>query len=555
MTTKLIRKALTAGALMALGLTMGLGGVAQAEPDYYSLAHGTLLKPSSATAAPNRRHTMYSINRPLVSQAKPASFPPGLHPVDVQAAYTMSATGGGSAIAIVDAYHLPNATQDFNVFCTQFGLPRETSTDPTAATNRVLQVVYAQGSQPAPDPGWAGEIALDIEWAHVTAPNAKIYLVEAASNFNSDLYAAVQFAAGLPGVRQVSMSFGGGEFPNDIADNVTFLKNGVSFFASSGDSGGQQSYPAESPNVVGVGGTNLVVSAAGAVVSETAWDNAGGGPSSIQDRPAFQNAIQAIVGTKRGSPDISAVADPRTGAAVYSVYAFGGWAVIGGTSLACPVVSGIASSRGFSKNNSIEENIRNYSKIGSKNFRDITQGSAGTFSAKVGWDFITGCGSPVGLYGTIVNFTPKTVIPYYGVGAVGTVASIVNADFNSYNVSSVKIPPYGITAGLQTTVPLNVADPSLVSDFTLGLTASSTSNNTTIQVYAWDWTKGMWVLVRAFPGRVEIKTYSTVFPAGDFVSGGTVKVIVRGIIPATVPVSSFTLSIDQIKVDGFMQAG
>ncbi|MES1228368.1 MAG: S8 family serine peptidase, partial [Armatimonadota bacterium] len=385
---------------------------------------------------------------------------------------------------------------------------------------------------------------------------AKIYLVEAASNSNDDLYNAVKFAANLPGVKQISMSFGGPESAQDIADNAVFVHPGVVFFASSGDTGGVQSSPAESPNVVGVGGTNLVVSATGTVISETAWDNAGGGPSSVQSRPPFQNIISSIIGSKRGCPDISAVADPRTGASVFSTYAFGGWAVIGGTSLACPVVAGVANNRGFFKTSSVEENIRNYSRMGTASFRDITQGTAGSFSAKVGWDYITGCGSPVGLYATPLVLAPTSVAPLIGTAGGGNLASILSPDFNYYKVNSVAMAPYGIAAGASTVVPFNVADPTLVSGLSVGLVASATTNNATIQVHAWDWTKGTWILVKSFQGSVDIRTFSAALPAtGDFVSGGSLKLSVRGIVPASVPVKSFTLFVDQVTVNGFVQAG
>ena len=103
----------------------------------------------------------------------------------------------------MDAYHYPTALKDFNVFSNQFGLPTEGSTNATASTNTVFQVVYASGSKPRTNGGWAQEAALDIEWAHAMAPGAKIYLIEAASNSYASLFAAVDKARSLPGVKQV----------------------------------------------------------------------------------------------------------------------------------------------------------------------------------------------------------------------------------------------------------------------------------------------------------------------------------------------------------------
>src|SRR5208283_1236640 len=97
--------------------------------------------------------------------------------------------------------------------------PAETSTNPTASTNQVFQVVYASGSKPSASSDWAMEEALDIEYAHAMAPNAKIILVEAASNYFSDLFAAVTTASQLVtaggGKGEVSMSWGSDEFPGE----------------------------------------------------------------------------------------------------------------------------------------------------------------------------------------------------------------------------------------------------------------------------------------------------------------------------------------------------
>lgn len=540
-------------AIGVIGLAIGIGAMSTATPDYLAMAKGQILRPSSDVAVQGRSKTNYLINRPMVSISPAASFPPGLHPVDVQAAYKMPATGGQDVIAIVDAFHNPTALADFNKFSSQFGLPVEPSTDATATTNKVFQVIYSGGTQPRADQGWAGEIALDIEWAHALAPNAKIVLVEAPDNGDS-LYQAVQLAARIPGVRQVSMSFGtASEFAGQTAYEQFFTQPGIVYMASSGDVGGRQGYPAMSPKVVGVGGTNLVVNSSGQVVSETAWSGSGGGPSSIFTRPAYQNAISSILGNVRGCPDIAAVADPATGAAVYSSYAFGGWAVIGGTSLACPVAAGIANTRGFYKASVFDENTRFYGKLGSSNFRDITSGTAGSFQAKAGWDYITGLGVPVGLYGTKMAWQPGTVTPYVGKNATGVVADLNNADFVSYSIDGVASAPYGTVGGFTTNLPLGGVDAKLVSDIKVTLVASSTNNNTTIQLHAWDYTKNAWVFVKSFQGAVAQRTWSTTLPVGDFVSGNQIQLLVRGLVPVSVKDQSMTLSVDQVAVEGFVQ--
>src|SRR5450631_3252453 len=110
---------------------------------------------------------------------------PGCDPNTV----TTVSNRGSKVIAIVDAFDNPSALADLTLFSSQFGLPA-----PTAAN---FQVVYATGVQPANDTGWALEEALDIEMAHAMAPNAKVILVEAASDSNTDLLFAEDVASTL----------------------------------------------------------------------------------------------------------------------------------------------------------------------------------------------------------------------------------------------------------------------------------------------------------------------------------------------------------------------
>src|SRR5262249_15136903 len=119
----------------------------------------------------------------------------------------LNPAGGAKAIAIVDAFHYPTAMSDLQIFSAQFGLPLPTNTN--------FQVVYASGTQPTADAVWGLEAALDIQWAHAMAPQAKIYLVEAASNSFADLLTAVSVASNYvaaAGGGEVSMSWGGSEF-------------------------------------------------------------------------------------------------------------------------------------------------------------------------------------------------------------------------------------------------------------------------------------------------------------------------------------------------------
>lgn len=321
-------------------------------------------------------------------------------PQQIRVAYGLPSKGGSGTIAIVDAYNAPNALHDFNVFSAQFGLPKETSTNATSPSNKVFQVVYADKSEPASNGGWAQEESLDIEWAHAMAPSAKIVLVEAAGDSFTDLLQAESVAASTAGVKEVSNSWGSGEFADETAFDDLFVHPGVVFFASAGDIGGERSWPALSPNVVGCGGTSLYLDSSGDRTSpETAWIDGGGGPSAYEARPSYQAVIDSIVGKVRGGPDISFDANPYTGVLVYDSYAYAGisgWLVYGGTSVSSPCLAGVANLANHQRTSSVDElaNViyQSYASDRSR-YYDITSGHAASFNCTGGWDFVTGVGT------------------------------------------------------------------------------------------------------------------------------------------------------------------
>jgi len=370
--------------------------------------------PECATVNPQdqgvRSHTLLRVLE--VPDAASTSTSQFNTPAMLRSIYNLPATGGSGAIAIVDAYHYPTALNDFNYFSKYFGLPQETSTVATSANNKTFQVVYAPGYQPQSGgtliSSWNMEAALDIEWSHAMAPNAKIYLVEAASASNTDLYNAVRVAASISGVKEVSMSWGGGEVSYEATQfDPVFTASGVVYLASGGDSSDQMNYPAASPNVVACGGTSVNRNSSGTFLSETGWNDTGCGPSAYEPRPSFQSAVSSVVGTKRGVCDIAFDSDPNTGVYVYDTtpyYGSEGWWILGGTSVASPSLAGVlnlaaASGNGFAANTAAEH-TRIYGSLGNaKAFRDITSGTDGKYSCKVGYDFVTGVGTPNGLVG------------------------------------------------------------------------------------------------------------------------------------------------------------
>src|SRR5262249_42588274 len=141
---------------------------------------------------------------------------------------------------------------------------------------------------PRSDSGWALEISLDVQWVHAIAPGAKILLVEATSNSFKNLLAAEDYAAA--NASYVTNSWGGSESSGESANDSHFVRAGVSFFASSGDSGLPAEYPSASPNVISVGGTTLTLNN-GVLVSETGWSGGGGGCSAYENATTAQSAF------------------------------------------------------------------------------------------------------------------------------------------------------------------------------------------------------------------------------------------------------------------------
>ncbi len=279
-----------------------------------------------------------------------------------------------------------------------FGLPTEPSPNVTSSSNQHLQVVFATGLQPPIDRSWSWEAALDIEWSHSMAPNAKIILVEARSSSTKDLMQAVDKAVSIPGVKQVSMSWGGGEYIGETTTDIHFPQNkGIVFLSSSGDTGGVVEYPSCSSNVIAVGGTSVQTDGAGNLLTETGWSGSGGGVSLYETRPGYQSFVPNV-GTKRSVPDLSAIADPYTGVSVYCTtpYYTPGWQVLGGTSVACPTTAGMVNAAGSTYSSTLDQATSIYNHLGTSAFFDVTSGSAGSFSCLPGWDFVTGVGSPRG---------------------------------------------------------------------------------------------------------------------------------------------------------------
>ncbi len=315
--------------------------------------------------------------RPFVVPKFRSSSTAPYGPAQFRAAYNLTGPAPyRSIIAIVDAYDAPNISADLAAYNAYYGIPKlpdctvAIASSPTPCFQKADQ--RGGTAYPPPDPGWALEIALDVEIAHAICQNCSILLVEADTASYANMMAAVDLAA---------------------------ASGAVAF--SSGDTGYMTSYPAASPYVTAVGGTSLTAQ------GETAWDLGGSGCSYYEPKPWWQK--DAGCPLNRTIADVAADADPNTGAAIYSTdyQGVGTWYQVGGTSLSAPIIAGVYALSGNLLPN-VWANSLPYMK--SSLLNDVTSGGNGArftcgkkgtptyylCHAMQGYDGPTGLGTPNG---------------------------------------------------------------------------------------------------------------------------------------------------------------
>jgi subtilase family serine protease len=373
------------------------------------LAAAALVVPSAATAAVPAGHSSMRTcavakaghaaclarvvtvdGHPMAQKVRPNATPSGYGPSDIRSAYNLgSASGAGRTVAIVDAYNDPTAESDLAVYRSQYGLPACTT------ANGCFRKVSQTGttSYPKTDAGWATEISLDLDMVSATCPDCKILLVEASSTSFANLGAGVNYAANQ-GVSAISNSYGG----SDSAESSAYNHPGIAITASTGDAGYGVESPASFPHVVAVGGTSLSRASNSRGWSEAAWSGAGSGCSTRNAKPSWQTSATQCSG--KANADVSAVADPNTGVAVYDstrYQGYSGWQVYGGTSASSPIIASV-----YTMGGNLSGFPASYTWSHTSGLNDVTSGSNGSCSpslwchATTGWDGPTGLGTPNG---------------------------------------------------------------------------------------------------------------------------------------------------------------
>jgi subtilase family serine protease len=381
-------------AFVAFGLASGasaqdLNDVQRSDNTFHKAVCGT---PTPGHARCHAHIVTDRVGNAIENAGPPVS---GYGPADLRSAYKITGNGVSTTIiAAVDAFGYNNAESDLGVYRSNFGLPACTTGN---GCFKKYNQNGQQGNYPAQNIGWAQESALDIDMLSAMCPSCQIWLVEANDNTYNNLATAVNTAASL-GAHVISNSYGGGEGGTQGFESA-YNHAHVAVTASTGDSGfgaGPQ-FPATSPHVIAVGGTHLIHDGSQRGWAETVWSGAGSGCSTVYAKPAWQTDPSC---SKRMEADVSAVADPATGVAVYGPNSQGNgtWLVFGGTSVSAPLVGGVYGVNG--------KPVKSYAKLTytkAAHLFDVTSGSNGSCggsyfcTAKPGYDGPTGNGTPNGI--------------------------------------------------------------------------------------------------------------------------------------------------------------
>jgi hypothetical protein len=420
----------------------------------------------------------------------------GYGPSNLQSAYVLpsSTAGSGETVAVVDAYNDPNAAADLATYRSAWGLP--------ACGSGCFSVLNENG-QTSPLPsnagsnGWDVEESLDFDMVSAICPNCHIILVEANSASNSDLGTAVNAAVNA-GAKFVSNSYGGSESSTDTTyDSEYYNHPGVAVTASAGDDGYGVEYPAASQYVTAVGGTSLSTASNSRGWNETVWGSSSGGEgtgsgcSTVDPKPSWQKDTGC---TKRTNNDVSAVADPNTGVAVYDSYSEGGWLEVGGTSASSPIIASVFALAGTPASGTYPSS---YPYSHTSNLYDVTSGSdgscGGTYlcTAETGYDGPTGLGTPDGTAaftgGSTTGNTVTVTNPGNQTGTVGTAVSLQIHATDSQSGQTLTYSATGLPAGLSinSSTGLITGTPTTAATNNVTVTAKDTTGATGSASFTW----------------------------------------------------------------------
>ncbi|MEZ0110282.1 hypothetical protein ABH920_004297 [Catenulispora sp. EB89] len=425
---------------------------------------------------------------PTTASASPNAIPSGVGygPSQLQSAYNLTSAsasnGAGRTIAIVDAYDDANAASDLAAYRSAAGLPAANFTK----VNQNGQTSPLPAAPPSGD-DWTVEESLDLDMASAICPLCKIVLVEANDDSSDGLYVAQAAAANVAGY--ISNSWGGTESSSETSEDSTYFTHasGIVTTVSAGDSDYGASYPATSPNVVSVGGTNLTTASNSRGWTESVWnttpgsEGTGSGCSAYEAKPSWQAALSLPSGcSNRIDNDVAADADPATGVAVYDTSnGNSGWQEVGGTSASSPMVAAMFALAGNAGATPAQDIYQH-----TANFYDVTSGDDGSCTpsylctAGAGYDGPTGIGTPNGIAGLQTGSSGTETVsvtdPGTQTSTAGTAISTLQISGSDSAGKSLTYSATGLPAGLAISSSGAITGtPSAVGTSTVTVTASS----------------------------------------------------------------------------------
>lgn len=410
----------------------------------------------------------------------------GYSPTEIREAYAIPSTGGANqTVAIVDAYNDPTAESDLTTYRKEYGLPECTKANGCfrKINQKGEEANYPSDKYPIYEyfgekiiEDWGVEISLDVDMVSAICPECHILLVEA--NNNSELFSAEAEAekyeleeAGTKKkvATEISNSWGGYTSEYHQLDEKYFEHAGIPITAGSGDSGynNGELYPAASPYVIAVGGTQLNKAAKTEENprgwTEKVWPGSGGGCNTVEEKPAWQHDPFC---PKRMDNDVAAVASTQSPVSVYDSYKYEedeastgtlGWVLLGGTSVATPIIAGIEAHASSAVREEGPKAFYTHTLFG------VTSGSDGEVCGEVysyfctageGYDGPAGWGAPDGALATTASLSAVTE----SAGGVTAAQAVLRGYVNPGGAETSYHFEYGPTTSYGTSAPIPNGD-------------------------------------------------------------------------------------------------
>jgi subtilase family serine protease len=423
-------------------------------------------------------------------------------PSDMRAAYAgnTTLTGTGQSVAMIefDGYNMSDVVSDMG----------------GTAINVPVTNVLIDGASAASD-GDDGEQALDVAQAIGMAPglaSVRVYIAPGTTAIGVGDVDMFNRIATDNISKSISCSWGWS--PDDITQNNPIFQEyqaqGQSFFVASGDSGAytgtnstDSSFPAEDVFAIAVGATDLTTTGAGGPwASETAWPDSSGGPADDKFAiPSYQSGVASTA--NGGSTTIRNIPDVAMEGNFDNIACSNGSCneQTGGTSYASPrwaafiaLVNQQSVAAGHGTVGFINPAIYAIGKSTSftSDFHDITSGNnrnaqGKSFNAVVGYDLVTGWGSPIGQ--TMINALAGAATPDFSLAASPASLSVAQGSSGTSTISvtdlggftgSVTLSASGLPAGVTATFGTNPATSTSVLTLTASTTATTGAATVTI---------------------------------------------------------------------------